>query len=38
MIVGNYCGAIIGMNELQGKPKYLEETCNSSVLSSTDPA
>jgi hypothetical protein len=31
------CGAFGGMNELQGKPKYLEETCPCTALPTTDP-
>jgi hypothetical protein len=31
------CGAISGMNEWQGKPKYSEETCPSAAMSTTDP-
>jgi hypothetical protein len=37
MIDGDGCGTISGMNEWQGKPKYLEETCRSADLSTTDP-
>jgi hypothetical protein len=36
MIDGDDCGAISGMNEWQGKPKYSEETCPSAALSTTD--
>jgi hypothetical protein len=32
MIDGDHCGAINGMNEWQGKPKYSEETCPSAKL------
>jgi hypothetical protein len=31
------CGAISGLNEWQGKPKYSDETCSSAALSTTDP-
>jgi hypothetical protein len=37
MIDGDDCGAISGMNDWQGKPKYSEETCPSAALSTTDP-
>jgi hypothetical protein len=37
MIDDDDCGAISGMNEWQGKPKYSEETCPSAALSTTDP-
>jgi hypothetical protein len=37
MIDGDDCGAISGMNEWQGKPKYWEETCPSAALSTTVP-
>jgi hypothetical protein len=37
MINDDDCGAISGMNEWQGKPKYSEETCPSGALSITDP-
>jgi hypothetical protein len=30
------CGAISGMNEWQGKPKYVEETYTSAALSTTN--
>jgi hypothetical protein len=36
-IGGDYCGAVGGMNEWHGKPKFLEETCCSAALSTTDP-
>jgi hypothetical protein len=36
MTNGNDCGAISGMNEWQGKPKYTEKTCPSAPLSATD--
>jgi hypothetical protein len=36
MIDGDDCKAISGMNELQGKPRYSEETCRSVALT-TDP-
>jgi hypothetical protein len=32
----NGYGAISGMNEWQGKPKYWEEICPSAALSTTD--
>jgi hypothetical protein len=35
-IDGDECGAINGINEWQGKPKYWEETRNSAALSNTD--
>jgi hypothetical protein len=35
MIDGDGCGAISGMNEWQGKPKYWEKTCPSATT--TDP-
>jgi hypothetical protein len=38
MIDGDDCGAISGMNEWQGKPKYSEETWPSAALYITDPA
>jgi hypothetical protein len=31
------CGAISGMYEWQGKPKYSEKTCPSAALSNTGP-
>jgi hypothetical protein len=34
---GEICEAVSGMNERQGKPKYLEESCPSAALSITDP-
>jgi hypothetical protein len=34
---GDDCGAISGMNDWQGKPKYSEKTCTSDALSTTDP-
>jgi hypothetical protein len=34
---GDYCGAVSGMNEWQGKPKFLERTSPSAALSTTDP-
>jgi hypothetical protein len=37
LIDGDDCGAIGGVNEWQGKPKYSEETCRSAVPSTTDP-
>jgi hypothetical protein len=37
MIDGDDCGAVSRMYELQVKLKYLEETCPSTVLSTTDP-
>jgi hypothetical protein len=37
MIDGDDCGAISGMNEWQGKLKYLEKTCTSAALSTIDP-
>jgi hypothetical protein len=37
MIDGDDCGAISGMNEWQGKPKYWKETCPSAALSTTNP-
>jgi hypothetical protein len=37
MIDDDDCGAVGGMNEWQGKPKYWEETCPSAALSTTDP-
>jgi hypothetical protein len=37
MIDGDDCGAISGINEWQGKPKYSEKTCTSDALSATDP-
>jgi hypothetical protein len=33
----NDCGALSEMNEWQGKPKYWEETCPSTDLSTMDP-
>jgi hypothetical protein len=33
---GDDCGAISGMNEWQGKPKYSEETCPNAALSTTN--
>jgi hypothetical protein len=39
MIDGDNCGAIGGMNEKQGKPKYPGKTCPSAAaLSTTDTA
>jgi hypothetical protein len=38
MIDGDECGAISGINEWQGKPKFLEKTCPSAVLATKDPA
>jgi hypothetical protein len=35
MIDGDDCGAIGGMNEWQGKPKYWEETCPSAAVTTT---
>jgi hypothetical protein len=35
MIDGDECGAVNGMNEWQGKPKYLEKTGPSVPLFST---
>jgi hypothetical protein len=37
MIDGDDCGAISGMNEWQGKPKYSEITSFSVALSTIDP-
>jgi hypothetical protein len=37
MIDVDVCGAIGGMNEWQGKPKYWEETFPSAALSTADP-
>jgi hypothetical protein len=37
MIDGDDCGAVGGMNEWQGKPKYWEKTCPSADLSTKDP-
>jgi hypothetical protein len=37
MIDGDDFGSISGMNEWQGKPKYLEKTCARVTLSTTDP-
>jgi hypothetical protein len=37
MVDGDDCGAISGMNEWQGKPKYSVETWSSAALSITDP-
>jgi hypothetical protein len=37
MTDGDDCGAVSGINEWQGKPKYSEETCHSAALSTTDP-
>jgi hypothetical protein len=37
MMDGDDCGAISGMNEWQGKPKYPEKTCPSAVLPTADP-
>jgi hypothetical protein len=37
MINGADCGAIGEMNDWQGKPKYWDETCHSTALSTTDP-
>jgi hypothetical protein len=36
MIVGDYFGAISGINEWQGKMKYSEKTCPDAVLSTAD--
>jgi hypothetical protein len=36
MIDCDDCGAITGMNECQGKPKYSEEICPNAALSTTD--
>jgi hypothetical protein len=36
MIDGDNYGAISDVNEWQEKPKYLEETCSSAALSTTD--
>jgi hypothetical protein len=33
IIDGDYCGALIGMNDLQGRPKYSEKTRPSAALS-----
>jgi hypothetical protein len=38
MINGDDCKAISGINEWQGKLKYLEKTCPGVALSTTDPA
>jgi hypothetical protein len=37
MIDGDDCGAVNGLNEWQGKPKYPEKTCLSAALPTTDP-
>jgi hypothetical protein len=37
MMEGDVCGAISGMNEWQGNPKYSEETYPSAALSTADP-
>jgi hypothetical protein len=37
MIDGDDCGAISGINEWEGKLKYLEKTRPSVILSTTDP-
>jgi hypothetical protein len=37
MIDDDDCGAVSGINERQGKPKYPEETCPSATLSITYP-
>jgi hypothetical protein len=37
MIHGDDCGAVSGMDEWQGKPKYSEETCPSAAPSTTEP-
>jgi hypothetical protein len=31
------CGAISGMNEWQGKPKYWKKNCPNAALFTTDP-
>jgi hypothetical protein len=36
MIDGDHCGAISGMNEWQGNPKYWDEPCSSAALHTTD--
>jgi hypothetical protein len=36
MIDGDDCGAVGGLDEWQGKPKYSEETCPSAALSAAD--
>jgi hypothetical protein len=36
MIGGDNCEAVSGMNEWQGKPKYLDKTCPIASLSTTD--
>jgi hypothetical protein len=37
IIDGDDCGAVCGMNEWQGKLKYLQKTSPSATLSNTDP-
>jgi hypothetical protein len=37
MIDGDDCGVISGINEWQGKQKYLEKSCPSAALSTADP-
>jgi hypothetical protein len=37
VIDGDDCGAVGGMDEWQGKPKYWEETCPSAAVSTTNP-
>jgi hypothetical protein len=37
MIDGDDCGAVGGKNEGQEKPKYLEDTCPSAAVSTTNP-
>jgi hypothetical protein len=37
MVDGDDYGAISGMNEWEGKPKYWEKTCHSAALSTTNP-
>jgi hypothetical protein len=37
-VIDDYdCGAVDGMNEWQGKPKFSEKICPSSALSTADP-